>query len=250
MANLQPHIRCGTADAAAYAILAGDPARLDRIAEHLQDVREIAYNREHRSLTGTYKGTKVMAVSTGMGGASTGIVVEELAAIGVKSLIRVGSCGALQTSIPMGGLVIANGAVRDDGASKAYVKSIYPAIPNTLLLVNMLNAAEGLGFPYSLGIVRSHDSFYIDNEDEVAREWSGKGVLGADMETAALFIIGGLRGLRTASVLNNVVLYNQDVKDGVNGLVDLEASAAAGEKHSILLVLETIALEQELLELL
>ena len=95
MSTLQPHIRCSEEDAAKYAILPGDPARVDRIKEHLTDVKEIAFNREMKSISGYYKGVKVMAVSTGMGGASTGITVEELHNIGVEVMIRIGSCGAI-----------------------------------------------------------------------------------------------------------------------------------------------------------
>ena len=90
---LQPHIRCGIKDSAKYALLPGDPKRIDRIKEFLTDTKEISYNREHRSISGYYKGIKIIAVSTGMGGASTGIVVEELYNIGVEVMIRIGSCG-------------------------------------------------------------------------------------------------------------------------------------------------------------
>ena len=142
MSTLQPHIRCSEEDAAKYAILPGDPARVDRIKEHLTDVKEIAFNREMKSISGYYKGVKVMAVSTGMGGASTGITVEELHNIGVEVMIRIGSCGALQPEINMGDLILINGAVRDEGASKAYIEEIYPAIPDTGVLMNLIEATK------------------------------------------------------------------------------------------------------------
>lgn len=240
MSTLQPHIRCSEEDAAKYAILPGDPARVDRIKEHLTDVKEIAFNREMKSIRGYYKGVKVMAVSTGMGGASTGITVEELHNIGVEVMIRIGSCGALQPEINMGDLILINGAVRDEGASKAYIEEIYPAIPDTGVLMNLIEATKDLGYAYHVGRGRSHDSFYTDREDEIDHYWSGKGILGADMETAALFIIGGLRGVKTASILNTVSLYEGNLEEEINNYVDADNAAAVGEEHEIIAALETI----------
>lgn len=245
MSSLQPHIRCSREDAAPYAILPGDPARVDRIGEFLEDAREIAFNREHKSIAGAYKGVKVMAVSTGMGGASTGIAVEELHNIGVKSMIRIGSCGALQENIRMGDLLLIHGAVRDDGASKAYVESIYPAVPDTELLMAMIQAAKEMKLRYHIGKCRSHDSFYTDREDEIDNYWHGKGILGADMETSALFTIGALRGVRTGSILNTVSLFGGDLEKEINGYVEGGDAAARGEKMEILLALETIVCMEE-----
>ena len=118
MPQLQPHIRLDHNHGAVCALLPGDPARLDRIKTFLTDVQELAYNREFRSLVGSYRGIKVIALSTGIGGASAGIAVEELRNLGVKNMIRIGSCGALQPQVKIGDLVLVSGAVRDDGASK------------------------------------------------------------------------------------------------------------------------------------
>lgn len=240
MSSLQPHIRCSREDAAAYAILPGDPARVDRIADYLEEVRHIAFNREMKSISGYYKGVKLMAVSTGMGGASTGIAVEELHNIGVEVMIRIGSCGALQKEIKMGDLLLINGAVRDDGASRTYIDEIYPAIPDTEVLMQLIAATKELAYPYHVGIGRSHDSFYTDREDEIDHYWSKRGVLGADMETAALFTIGGLRGVKTASILNTVSLFEGNLEEEINQYVEAEDAAAEGEKREILAALETI----------
>ncbi|MDD2979610.1 MAG: nucleoside phosphorylase [Hespellia sp.] len=242
--HLQPHIRCSEEDMANYAILPGDPQRVERIKEFLTDAREIAFNREHKSVVGYYKGVRIMAVSTGMGGASTGIAVEELHNIGVKAMIRIGSCGALQTGIRLGDLIIVNGAVRDEGASKAYVDDIYPAVPNTDLLNKVIDAAKEQKFPYHVGIGRSHDSFYTDREDDIDAYWAKRGVLGADMETAALFVIGGLRGVKTASILNTVVEYEGNLEDEINHYVDGANAVSDGEKKEILTALEAfVAME-------
>lgn len=171
MEEFMPHIRLSKEQAAPHVLLPGDPQRLDRIAECLEDVKELAYNREYRSLRGVYKGVPVMAVSTGIGGASAAIAVEELVRIGVRNMIRIGSCGALQKGIRLGDLILVNGAVRDDGASVTYVDSIYPAIPDTELLAACMMSAEELGAKFHVGIARSHDSFYIDDEEAVSTYW-------------------------------------------------------------------------------
>ena len=155
MEEFMPHIRLSKEQAAPHVLLPGDPQRLDRIAECLEDVKELAYNREYRSLRGVYKGVPVMAVSTGIGGASAAIAVEELVRIGVRNMIRIGSCGALQKGIRLGDLILVNGAVRDDGASVTYVDSIYPAIPDTELLAACMMSAEELGAKFHVGIART-----------------------------------------------------------------------------------------------
>nr|WP_206269763.1 nucleoside phosphorylase [Streptococcus respiraculi] len=239
---MQPHIRCGKEHAARYAILPGDPMRVDRVAEFLDNAVSIAFNREHKSVRGTYKGIPVLVVSTGMGGPSTGIAVEELHNIGVTHMIRIGSCGALQEPIELGDLLILNGAVRDEGTSKAYIDTAFPAIPDTKVLVALIRAAETQGIRHHIGIGRSHDSFYTDREEAIDAYWSKQGVLGADMESAALFTIGALRGVKTGSILNTVALFEGDLGQDINGYVNGDDLAASGEKNEILTALEAIVL--------
>lgn len=243
--NLQPHIRCSIEDAAEYAILPGDPGRVDRIKALLENTKEVAYNREYKTITGYYKGIKVMVTSTGIGGPSTCIAVEELRKIGVKTMIRVGSCGALQKNIKLGDIIIASGAVRDDGTSDTYIGKDYPAVPDTEIMISLLESAGELGYNYHSGIIRSHDSFYTDDEEDIDDFWSEKGVLGADMESSPLFVIGGLRGIKAASVLNVVVEYNNVLDNGINDYVDGENAAMTGESHEILTVLEAIVKLEE-----
>lgn len=245
MIELQAHIRLSKENSAKYAILPGDPGRIDSIKPFLTEVRELAYNREMRSISGYYNGIKVLAVSTGMGGASTGIAVEELHNIGVENMIRIGSCGALDPRMRLGDLLVVNGAVRDDGASKAYIDSIYPAIPDTELLMSVIRIVKESKIPYYVGKARSHDSFYIDEEEEINKYWSQKGIMGSDMETAALFTIGSIRGVKTASILNTVVEYKGDLTKEINDYVDGETSMKQGERNEILVALETFVLEEE-----
>ena len=244
MKELQPHIRLSKEDSAKYAILPGDPGRIDHIKMFLTDAKEIAYNREIRSISGYYKGIKVLAVSTGMGGASTGIVVEELHNIGVSNMIRIGSCGALVPKMKLGDLLLVNGAVRDEGTSKAYIENSFPAIPDTDLLLKIIQVAKTGKIPYYIGMARSHDSFYTDREEEIDSYWSKKGVMGADMETAALFVIGSLRGIKTASILNTVVEYKENLTEDINSYVDGELSVKQGEKNEIQVALEAFVSEE------
>lgn len=246
MSNLQAHIRLTSEDSAKYALLPGDPGRISNIKTFLTDVKEITYNREMRSISGYYKGIKVLAVSTGMGGASTGIAVEELHNIGVQYMIRIGSCGALDSKMKLGNLLIVNGAVRDEGTSKAYIESIYPAIPDTELLMKVIQAAKECNASFYIGKARSHDSFYTDREEEIDQYWSGKGILGADMETAALFVIGSLRGVKTAAILNTVVEYQGNLTNEINHYVDGETCVKQGEDNEILVALDAFVLEERL----
>lgn len=238
---LQPHIQLDESHHIKYAILPGDPARVDRIAKFFDDPVELAFNREFKSIKGLYKGVPVLALSTGIGGASMTIAIEELRQIGVTHLIRIGSCGALKKGIGLGDLIIVNGAVRDDGASNTYVDAVYPAIPDTDLLIRVIECAKDAGYRYHVGIARSHDSFYIDDEEEVSKFWAEKGVIGSDMETSALFTVGRLRGLKTASILNNVVLWGEDTADSIGSYADGENLTAKGEEAEILTALNVFA---------
>ena len=241
MPQLQPHIRLSENHGALCALLPGDPARLDRIRPFLTDVSELAYNREYRSLVGAYQGVRVLAVSTGIGGASAGIAVEELSRLGVQNMIRIGSCGALQPEVKVGDLILVSGAVRDDGASKTYIDPIFPAVPSSELLFACVHAAKERKVAHHVGIARSHDSFYTDREEEIDAYWAARGVLGCDMETAALYTIGHLRGIRTMSILNNVVACETDTLDAIGSYVDGESAAMLGEEREILVALDAFA---------
>lgn len=240
MGALEAHIRLSEEMGFRCALLAGDPARLDRVAEQLEEVRELAYNREYRSLCGRYRGVTVLAMSTGIGGASMAIAVEELRHIGVEAAIRIGSAGSYQPHIGLGELILASGAVRDDGASRAYVPGEFPAVADPALLQCCIEAARECGVTAHTGLIRSHDSFYTDREDEICAYWSGFGILGADMETAALYTVGALRGLKAATILNNVVLYQADAGEGIGQYASGDSLTAAGEKAEILTALEAL----------
>lgn len=238
---LQPHILCSKEDISDYVILPGDPQRVIRVAENfLEDWREVSFNREFRTIVGKYKGVLITVTSTGIGGASAAIAIEELIACGAKNFIRIGSAGSVQPSISLGDLIIPTGAVRDDGASKMYIESEYPAVPDVLMTNYLIETCKELDYPYHYGIVRSHDSFYTNKEEELKEFWNTKGILGSDMETAILFTLAQLKGVRAASILNTVVEYRSDLKDGIANYATKEKKAQEGEKREIKLALETI----------
>ena len=138
--NKMPHIQLDGSVNATAAILPGDPARVDAIATFLTDVKEEGFSREYKSITGTYKGHRILAISTGMGGASTAICVEELADLGFQDLIRIGSCGALQSHLQLGQLVLCDRAVCDDGTSQTYTNYLRYAAPELNLPSSSLTA--------------------------------------------------------------------------------------------------------------
>ncbi len=237
---MQPHILCTENDVEERVILPGDPQRVLRAAQYLDDWKEIAFNREFRTITGTYKTVPVTIVSTGIGGASAAIALEELIACGARQFIRIGSCGAVQPGIDIGYIVIPIAAVREDGASRMYISDNYPAVADFGLANTIINTCESLKYPYVSGFIRSHDSFYIDDESSRLEFWSKKGIIASDMETAALFTIGRLRGVKISCILNNVVRYESKVKEGITQYVSEEQMAVEGEKREIILALEAL----------
>ena len=236
----QPHILCSKEDISEYVLLPGDPQRALRAAAYLDQWQEIAYNREFRSIKGLYKGIPVTIVSTGIGGASAVIALEELIACGGKYFIRIGSGGAVQPGIHIGDLIIPTAAVREDGASRMYIGENYPAVADFQLTQAILETCDELKYPYFTGVVRSHDAFYIDEEEEKMSYWNKKRILASDMETAAIFTVSQLRGVHAASILNNVVLYQGNIKEGIGDYAQAAREAEEGEKREILLALETI----------
>lgn len=238
MSTFEPHIQLNRDLGIKYALLAGDPARVGRAAAHLEEAEELAFHREFRSIKGIYQGIPILALSTGIGGASMGIALEELHNIGITAAIRIGSSGALQSHIGLGDLILASAAVRDDGTSCAYAPLSFPAVADPQLFALCTQSVRELGIPYHIGLVRSHDSFYTDREEQLCQEWSSRGVLGADMETAALYTIAALRGIRAVSVLNNVVLYGVDAAKGISQYASGDAAMANGEQSEIQTALE------------
>ncbi len=230
----QPHILCSENDIAENVLLPGDPARVLRVVEFLDEWKEIAYNREFRTVTGKYKGMPLSIVSTGIGGPSAVIAMEELIACGAVNFIRIGSAGASQKNICIGDMILPTAVVREDGTSKMYINENYPAVADYSIYHALVMSCKKNDFIFHSGITRSHDSFYIDDEIQKMEDANKNGILGSDMETAALFTVASLRGVRAASILNNVVLYKGELKNGISSYADeSDLAASEGEKKSI-----------------
>lgn len=231
--TVQPHICLTPEQVSERVVLCGEPARVDRIAALLDNPRLLADNREFRSMSGTFQGVPVTVCSTGIGAPSAIIALEELRLCGATHFVRVGSAGALQPDIELGELILVEGAVRDDGGSAAHAPQAYPALANRHLSNAMENFLSSQPVRYHSGLVRSHDSFYRDDEMQICEYWHKLGVLGADMETAALMTVGRIRGLRIGAVLNNVVRYGNDVQAGISDYVNADDALMQGEQLAI-----------------
>ncbi|ASA57256.1 nucleoside phosphorylase [Vibrio gazogenes] len=237
---IQPHIHVDSQQIAERVIVCGDPARAARIASWCEGGEHLSTNREFSVYSAWFQGVKVTICSTGIGAPSMLIALEELKQCGATHIIRVGSAGALQNHVGLGELIIAEGAVRDDGGSLSYLPQSYPAVADLALTMRLLDVAGKLKAAHHLGLVRSHDSFYTDEEMQICQFWHQRGILAADMETSALLAVGRYRGLKVASVLNNVVLYEQDVQQGIAQFNQAEADMMQGEKLSALIALEAL----------
>lgn len=203
---------------AKYAILPGDPGRVPKIAACLDNAEKICVNREYTSYLGELEGEKVLVMSTGMGGPSTAIAVEELALIGVTNLIRVGTSGGMQLNVSAGDIVIAQAAIRQEGTSKEYVPIEYPAVADIDLTYALKKAADELGYTNHTGVVHCKDSFYGQHSParmpvsyELENKWAAwlkAGALCSEMETAALYTVASTLRVKAAAVL--LVIWNQE----------------------------------------
>jgi uridine phosphorylase len=203
------HVGLGKGDVGDYVLVPGDPFRTPLIAKHLEDATEVAFSREYRTFTGAVDGVKVSAMSSGMGGPSVAIGVEELHELGVHTLLRVGTCGALQPGVKMGDLVIALAAVRSEGTSDGYVPREYPAVASLEMVNALVEAAEAAKAPYHVGLMRSVDALYSDlvpaqmPRPDLKAElemWTKAGVIGNDMEASTLFVVSRIRGMRAGTI--------------------------------------------------
>lgn len=246
-----PHLRIPSGHGIRYAVLPGDPARADAAAQFLDHPKLLASNREFRTYTGIWKGMPVLITSTGIGAPSAAIAAEELIQTGVTHMIRIGSCGAMSPKLSIGDLLLVQGAVRDDGTSTSYLPPQFPALADPELFSACRTAAASLGFPVYSGICRSHDCLYGDRNPELYRFWGEKGVLGSDMETSVLFVLGALRKVHTASILNVVASSQKTVAEDISIYAEnrtasagklSEHPSAVGEEREILLALEALSL--------
>lgn len=209
----QYHIQCKEGDVGKYVLLPGDPFRTDIIASYLENPVLVAHNREHKTWTGTLNGTKVSVTSTGMGCPSTAIALEELIHCGAETFIRVGTCGRVCPESYNENLegVIITGAVRDEGTTVQYVPIEYPAMADRHVTDALSRACAEKGYRFAEGIAQSKDSFYGQHDpdsmpsserlNERWKAWEKSGVMASEMETAALFIVSAVRGVRAGAIM-------------------------------------------------
>ncbi|HIR85210.1 MAG TPA: uridine phosphorylase [Candidatus Galloscillospira excrementavium] len=216
--ELQFHIQCKAGDVGRYCILPGDPGRCEVIASYFDDPVKVQSNREYTTYTGTLLGEKVSVCSTGIGGPSAVIAMEELTKIGADTFVRVGTCGGIKLDVKAGDVVVATGAVRMEGASREYAPIEFPAVADYRVLRSLVESAGELGYTWHAGPVQCKDSFYGQHDPgrmpvsyELLNKWEAwkrLGVLASEMESAALFTCAAALGVRCGTVLH--VIWNQE----------------------------------------
>ena len=216
--GLQYHIGLKEGDVGEYVILPGDPKRCEKIAKYFDDAKLVADRREFITYTGYLNGVKVSVTSTGIGGPSASIAMEELVKVGAKYFIRVGTCGGMDLDVKSGDLVIATGAIRMEGTSKEYAPIEFPAVANYDIVTALINSAKKMNSPYHVGIVECKDSFYGQHSPELMpvnyelqnkwNAWLKLGCLASEMESAALFIVASYLKVKVGSIF--LVVANQE----------------------------------------
>ena len=218
MAERQFHIQCTAEDIGHYVFLPGDPDRVPWIASYLENAQKVAQSREFTTYTGTLDGTRVSVTSTGIGGPSAAIAMEELVALGAHTFLRIGTCGGMQPELVPGALIIPTGAIRMEGTSQEYMPLAIPAVPDFGSTEHLVCAARAAAYDYHTGVVQCKDSFYGQHSPETMpvaptllqnwQAWKAAGTLASEMESAALFTVAAARHVRCATILQ--MLWNQE----------------------------------------
>ena len=216
--DLQFHIRCKAGDVGKYCFLPGDPGRCEAIASYFENPVHVGMNREYNIYTGTLCGEKVSVCSTGIGGPSASIAMEELTAIGADTFIRIGTCGGIAMDVLPGDVVVATGAVRYEHTSMEYAPLEFPAVPSFDVAAALKASGEDLGYNIHMGVVQCKDAFYGQHSPERSpvsyellqkwESWKRLGVKASEMESAALFVVAAALGVRCGSCFH--VVWNQE----------------------------------------
>ena len=217
-ASRQYHIQVGEGDVGKYIILPGDPKRCAKIAKYFDDAKLMADSREYVTYTGYLDGVKVSVTSTGIGGPSASIAIEELVRSGADTFIRVGTCGGMQLDVKSGDIVVATGAIRMEGTSKEYAPIEFPAVADIGVVNALISSAKEHGTAYHAGVVQCKDAFYGQHEPEAMpvsyellnkwEAWKRLGCLASEMESAALFVAASALHVRVGSAF--LVVANQE----------------------------------------
>lgn len=235
MGKKMMHIALETGDVGRYVFLPGSPERTEKIAAYFDNPKEIAYNREYRTFVGELDGVRVAVTSTGIGGPSTAIAVEELRQCGADTMMRVGTCASVSEKVSLGDVVIPNGAVKMEGVSAHYLPVEFPAVPDFQMMKAIEQAAQKLDYPYNVGVTITKASFYTQTSpktkpvaDELMFKWSAYekgGAASTSMECAPLFTVGASLGIRTACVMASATNCKNYSDNGRATGIDIEDRA-------------------------
>ena len=215
---VQFHIQCAQGDVGKYCILPGDPGRCRAIAQRFDGAVHVKTNREFETWTGELLGERVSVVSTGIGGPSAAIAMEELANLGAHTFIRVGTCGGIDLNVQSGDIVVATGAIRFEHTSLEYAPIEFPAVADWEITNALVDATKAMGYPLHIGVVQCKDSFYGQHSPDASpvsyelkakwESWKRLGVKASEMESAALFVEAAALGCRCGSCFH--VIWNQE----------------------------------------
>jgi uridine phosphorylase len=242
--GIQYHIQCKLGDVARYVLLPGDPQRVPLISARWSRFREVARHREYVTHTGDIRGLPVSCTSTGIGGPSAAIAVEELLRVGADTFVRVGSTGALRSDVMVGDVVISSGSVRLEGTTGQYVWPGYPAMANYEVMQALIESAEALGKRYHVGVTASTDSFYLGQgrpgfkgymthaSSHVVEDAKAAGIVNFEMESSTIFTLASLYGARAGAVC--AVLANRERNEFVPGAGIVDAIEVANGAVPIL----------------
>jgi uridine phosphorylase len=247
----QYHINVSAGEVGKYCILPGDPDRCKKIAAHFDDPAFVSSNREYTIWNGTLCGETVSVCSTGIGGPSAAIAMEELVACGAHTFIRVGTCGGIDLKVKSGDVIVASGAVRQDGTSREYAPIEFPAVSDPDVMLALRDAAKGLNFEYHTGIVQAKDSFYGQHSPERMptasdllekwEAWKRLGVLASEMESSTLFTVASYLKVRCGAVFSvvwNQERFNAGFDDNTNECHDTEKAIKVAIEALKALILE------------
>jgi len=236
----QPHLLVEDGDLNDIALVPGDPGRVDRIAAQCANVETVAQNREYKVVNATYEGRALTICSTGIGSPSAAIAVEELHAVGVETIIRVGTTGALQSDIEIGDMVVATGAAKDEGTTKRYEDETVPAVPDYDVLSSLVDAAEDNDESVHVGPIATDDAFYAETEAYV-EAWEAAGLLAVEMEAAALFSLARRKGMAAGAICTVDGNLVEGTQKGETEDEELPEKAKNNVERAITLALETAA---------
>ncbi|ERG95370.1 nucleoside phosphorylase [Haloquadratum walsbyi] len=237
----QPHLLIESGDVHKIALIPGDPGRVNRIARHCENVESVTDNREYTIVNATYDGVALTICSTGIGGPSAAIAVEELARVGVETVIRVGTIGALQSDIEIGDMIVATAAAKEEGTSKRYEDPVLPAVPDFDTVRALTGAANDYddAIPVHIGPIVTDDAFYNET-DEYVSAWQEANLLAVEMEAATVFTVARRQGLSAGAICTvdgNLVTGTQK---GADSETELPMKAQNNVERAIEITLEAV----------